>query len=67
MMYDIDAFGFTNGYLKGHYRLMSEEDLRNDKSLIKELSTAKYEQWRRKNIDELMHGWDHHKEKFDSF
>ena len=66
-MYEIDAFGFTNGYLQGSYHLMSEEDLRHDKSLIRELSNAKYEQWKRKNITDLMYGLDIHGEKFDNF
>lgn len=67
MMYEIDSFGFTYGYLKEKYHLMSEEDLVNDKSLIKELANVKYDKWRRKNMSELMHEWDIHGEKFDNF
>ena len=67
MMYEIDSFGFTFGYLRGKYLIMSEEDLANDKQLIQELKTAKYEQWKRSNISELMREWDVHGDKFDNF
>ena len=67
MMYDVDSFGFTSGYLKGDYKIMSEEDLIHDKSLIKELRVAKYEQWKRHNVSELMREYCIHGKKFNNF
>jgi len=67
MLYEIDSFGFTWGYLKGKYTIMSEQDLISDRKLIKELALVKYENWRRKNIAELMKEWEVHGEKFDNF
>ena len=67
MLYEVDTFGFTSGYLRGDYRIMSEEDMIHDRSLIKELKVAKYKQWRRHNIAELIREYGIHGKKFNNF
>ena len=57
MLYDIDSFGFVLGFLHSNWRVMSEEDLMQDKKLRKSLATTQYETWKRHNMDTLKTRW----------
>lgn len=54
MLYDIDEFGFVPGYISMKLHVMSEEDISVNKKLSKRLRQAKYQAWKRSNINRLL-------------
>lgn len=70
MFYDIDVFGYIEGYVSENWNAMSKHDLLNDKKLKKELEVVQYQNWKRKNLPSLMEKWDStmmHDNDFDVF
>jgi hypothetical protein len=70
MLYEVDSFGFVPGFISKGIRLMSEEDMKADKGLRKELEESKYEVWKRHNIIDLIREYDSmfkNKHTFDNF
>lgn len=53
MLYEIDVFGFVPGYVSKNWQVMSEEDVLGDRKLARRLYEAKYQVWKRYNINEL--------------
>ncbi len=53
MLYDIDSFGFVPGYVPNRWQVMSEQDIQADRRLARRLYEAKYQVWKRYNINEL--------------
>jgi len=66
MLYEVDAFGFVPGFISKGVKLMSEEDLKADRKLRKELEESKYEVWKRHNIQELLQDYERN-ERFNGF
>jgi len=70
MLYEVDTFGFVPGFISKGIRLMSEEDMKVDRKLRKELEESKYEVWKRHNIVDLIREYDtmfKNKHAFDDF
>lgn len=70
MLYEVDSFGFVPGFISKGIRLMSEEDMKADRRLRKELEESKYEVWKRHNVIDLIREYDSvfkNKQNFDNF
>lgn len=70
MLYEVDSFGFVPGFISKGIKLMSEEDLKADKKLRKELDESKYEVWKRHNVIDLISEYDamfRNQQTFDNF
>lgn len=57
MLYEIDSFGFIDGYVHDNWTVMSKADLLQDKKLRTELERVQYEDWKKHNIVELKERW----------
>lgn len=70
MLYEVDSFGFVPGFISKGIKLMSEDDLKADKRLRKELEESKYEVWKRHNVIDLISEYDamfKNRQTFDNF
>lgn len=68
MLYEIDSFGYTWGYITENWTVMSKVDLHQDKRLRKEMKRVEYDVWKRHNIIELKERWDNYETNYcDSF
>lgn len=67
MLYEIDEFGFVPGYISIKWSVMSEEDISVNRKLSKRLRQAKYQAWKRSNIDYLLKEYNNVYRNADNF
>lgn len=65
MLYEIDAFGYTWGYIKENWSIMSKDDLMQDTKLKREFHEVQYKDWKRHNLSPLYAKWNKEKTKQD--